>query len=216
MSNNINYQKELEKILLEIKEQNNIPKLLMHSCCAPCSSYCLIYLRDYFDITSFFYNPNITQASEYEHRLSELVRLCDNLNQHKTSVKECKDIKVVDGGFCEGLFYESVKGLENVPEGGARCAKCFALRLEKTAQMAAAEGYDFFTTTLTISPLKDAVLLNSIGKAVGDKYGVRWLPSDFKKKGGYQESIRLSREYGLYRQDYCGCEFSLRRDYKPN
>lgn len=234
--NNINYQKEFEKVINNLSDGEESPKLLLHSCCAPCSSYCLIYLRDYFDITSYFYNPNITGVAEYEHRLVELKRLAEILNENRVCEKRGEeksdefrsasdratnselstcDIKVIGAEFDSGNFYDAVKGLEDVPEGGARCAKCFSLRLEKTAKVASEMGFDYFSTTLTISPLKNAALLNQIGYAMGEKYGVKWLPSDFKKKGGYQESIRLSKEYDLYRQDFCGCEFSRRRDYKP-
>jgi len=207
--NNINYQKELEKIINNHEGGKKSPKLFLHSCCAPCSSYCLIYLRDYFDITSFFYNPNITGEKEYSHRLEELKRLVGILNGDYDV-----NIKVLGAAFDPNRFFDEVNGLEDLPEGGARCAKCFSLRLEETAKTAAEMDFDYFSTTLTISPLKNADLLNKIGYAMGEKYGVKWLPSDFKKKGGYQESIRLSKEYDLYRQDFCGCDFSRRRDLK--
>lgn len=215
--NKINYQKELDKVLVAINAAADRPKLLLHSCCAPCSSYCLIYLKEYFDITCYFYNPNITDESEYVKRLNELKRLAGIINEENRG-KTCEvgtfsDIKVIDGGFETSLFYDSVKGLENVPEGGERCCKCFGLRLDKAAKEAATGGYDYFTTSLTISPLKDEQIINQLGYALAQEHGAVWLPSDFKKKGGYQESVRLSKEYDLYRQDYCGCVYSLRRDY---
>lgn len=216
--NKINYQKELDKIIENLKSSKTRPKLLMHSCCAPCSSYCLIYMKDYFDITSVFYNPNITDANEYEKRRLELKRLIWTLNNDmdvngsSDGADEPLPIQLIDAGFEEKLFFQKVKGLENEPEGGKRCVECFALRLYKAAKMASEGGYDYFTTTLTISPLKDEQLINRLGYEAGAKYGVKWLPCDFKKKGGYLESVRLSEKYGLYRQDYCGCIYSLRRD----
>lgn len=206
--NKINYQKELDKLIVALQAAGERPKLLLHSCCAPCSSYCLIYLKDYFDITSYFYNPNITDEGEYIKRFEELKRLAGIINEQSGS-----DIKVIDGGFETSLFFESVKGLENVPEGGERCNECFRLRLDKAAKVAADGGFDYFTTTLTISPLKNEQVINQLGYALAEDNGSVWLPSDFKKRGGYQESVRLSKEYDLYRQDYCGCVYSLRRDY---
>ena len=215
--NKINYQKELDKLILDIKAAADRPKLLLHSCCAPCSSYCLIYLKEYFDITCFFYNPNITDKGEYEKRLEELKKLAGIINEENRG-RTCEigcfsDIKVIDGGFETSLFFDSVKGLENVPEGGERCNECFRLRLGKASKAASEGGFDYFTTTLTISPLKNEQVINQLGYALAQEHGTVWLPSDFKKKGGYQESVRLSREYELYRQDYCGCVYSLRRDY---
>lgn len=198
-----NFQKELEKII-EAKERDGVvPSLLLHSCCAPCSSYCLEYLSRYFKITVLYYNPNLYPAEEYERRVFEQRRLVESLPaKNKISLVEMK------GEPQE--FYSAVKGLENVGEGGERCFACFRLRLERAAEYASENGFDFFTTTLTISPLKNAAKLNEIGKAAGKKFGVRHLPSDFKKKNGYKRSVELSKAYGLYRQDYCGCVFSKR------
>lgn len=198
--NKRNYQKELDKI---IEGLDNRPRLLLHSCCAPCSSYCLEYLSEYFEITDYYYNPNITSQAEYDMRSSEQERLISELNEDLGS-----DISCVLGTYEPEIFYDKVKGLEAEPEGGKRCMVCFALRLESTAAYAREHGYDYFTTTLTISPLKNAHALNEIGMAIGQKYGVAFLPSDFKKRNGYKRSIELSKQYDLYRQSYCGCEFS--------
>ena len=203
--NNINYQSELDKISEGLKISGIRPKLLLHSCCAPCSSYCLIYLREYFDITSFYYNPNISDESEYVKRFNELVRLANALNGES---HPGADIEVVDGFYGSEEFFAAAKGLEREPERGARCTECFRLRLGKTAEYAAENGFDYFTTSLTISPLKNAALINSVGMAVAEQNGAVWLPSDFKKRGGYQQSIELSKKYNLYRQNYCGCDFS--------
>lgn len=211
--NDVNYQKELDKIIAGLDDESVKPRLLLHSCCAPCSSYCLVYLREHFDITCFFYNPNITDVVEYFKRLSELERLATALNAETDGVP----IKVLDGGFKQEEFFTVVRGLENEPEGGLRCRECFTLRLKKTFEAACAGDFDYFTTTLTISPLKNARLINEIGFSLADddsKAGtcgkLLWLPSDFKKKGGYQQSIELSKKYDLYRQNYCGCCYSLR------
>ncbi len=203
-----NYQKELDSIIKSITENEARPRLLLHACCAPCSSYCLEYLSEYFDITVLFYNPNLYPETEYVKRAKEEERLIETVNSK--SDDEGKKIKLVVSDFDSNEFYDKVKGLENCKEGGDRCHECFTLRLEKAARYAAENGFDFFTTTLTISPLKNARLLNEIGERAGEKFGVKHLPSDFKKKGGYQRSIVLSREYGLYRQNYCGCVFSQR------
>ncbi len=196
-----NYQKELEKTIGEIEEQNSGRRLLLHVCCAPCSSYCLDYLSKHFDITAFYYNPNISPQSEYELRIVELKRLIQEMPLER---KAC----VISGEYEPEAFYAAVKGFEDEPEGGLRCEKCFELRLEKTAQLAKKEKFDYFTTTLSISPLKSADKLNNIGERLAKKYGLFYLTSDFKKRGGYQRSIELSKLYGLYRQDYCGCIFS--------
>ena len=200
-----NYQKELDQILASLAGQasGKTPRLLLHSCCAPCSSYVLEYLSPYFEITDFFYNPNITGADEYRYRCNELQRL---IGQMPLS----NPVTFVEGAYEPGLFFEAVKGLENEREGGARCEVCFELRLREAARLAAEGGYDYFTTTLTISPLKNAAKLNKIGQRLAEEYGVKHLPSDFKKRGGYQRSIELSRKYDLYRQDFCGCVFSER------
>ena len=201
--NKINYQKELEKVIERNRRLGKVPKLLLHVCCAPCSSYCLEYLSLYFDITVYFYNPNISVKEEYDYRLSEEERFI--------SLKEFKyPVKMTESEYRPEDFFKAVKGLEAEPEGGKRCRECFRLRLEATAKKAAELGFDFFTTTLTLSPLKNAALLNEIGAETGERYGVEWLCSDFKKKEGYKRSIELSREYSLYRQNYCGCVFSRR------
>ena len=196
-----NYQKELEKILAGISPDAARPRLLLHCCCAPCSSYVLEYLSRYFDITADFYNPNISPAAEYRHRADELRRLIGEMPLSGPVAFE-------EGAYEPERFFEAVRGLEDCPEGGERCRVCFRLRLEQAAQWAKEGGFDWFTTTLTISPLKNAAALNEIGTALGEAYGVRFLPSDFKKREGYKRSITLSHEYGLYRQDFCGCAFS--------
>ena len=196
-----NYQKELERILLGLPQDGTAPRLLLHACCAPCSSYVLEYLSNYFEITVFFYNPNITPEEEYALRLSELRRMIGEM-------KPKHPIHLLEGTYEPDRFYAEARGLEEAPEGGARCRKCFMLRLSESARTAKSGGFDYFTTTLTISPLKNAAMLNGIGEEIGKAYGVPFLPSDFKKRGGYQRSIELSKEFGLYRQDFCGCEFS--------
>lgn len=201
--NKINYQKELDRVIDKITKEGRVPKLLLHVCCAPCSSYCLEYLSKYFDITVYFYNPNISIADEYNYRLSEEKRLVSLMPFEYP-------VKVVEGEYLPKDYFEYVKGLENEPEGGKRCEKCFRLRLESSARYAKEHGFDYFTTTLTISPLKNAQLLNSIGAELAEQYDVPWLYSDFKKREGYKRSIILSKEYDLYRQNYCGCVFSKR------
>lgn len=196
-----NFQKELEKIIEDNKKSGVVPSLLLHSCCAPCSSYCLEYLSSYFKITVLYYNPNLFPAEEYEKRVGEQRKLVSALPaKYPISLVEMKaDPKE---------FFDAVKGLEKIREGGERCFACFKLRLEKAAEYAKENGFDYFTTTLTISPLKNAQKLNEIGEAAGKKFGVAHLPSDFKKKNGYKRSVELSKLYELYRQDYCGCVFS--------
>ena len=207
--NQVNYQKELEKILNTLQEKGEAasdyrpPRLFLHSCCAPCSSYCLEYLCRYFLITVFYYNPNIYPESEYTKRILEQQKLISEMH-FKNSVS------FLAGSYDKEQFYEMAKGLEEVKEGGERCMKCYEMRLKKTAQKAAEGGFDFFTTTLSISPMKNAQKLNEIGRSVGAEYGMEYLLSDFKKKNGYKRSIELSAIYGLYRQDYCGCEFSYK------
>ncbi len=196
-----NLQKELEKIIEQNKKEGIRPSLLLHACCAPCSSYCIEYLHEHFDITLFFYNPNIFPAEEYSHRVSELKRLVSEMGL-SIPVLECEnDIE---------SFYALARGREALREGGARCFDCYRLRLEKTARLAKEKGFDYFTTTLSISPLKNAGKLREIGLELEGEYGVKNLPSDFKKKEGYKRSIELSKKYNLYRQDYCGCEYSVR------
>ena len=201
--NKVNYQAELEKLIKQLPDRHR--RLFLHSCCAPCSSYCLEYLRKYFDVTVFYYNPNISFGEEYRHRVEELKRLVEELNEDAAGGNP---IELEEGPYEPERFFEAVKGMEDCPEGGERCFVCYELRLREAAKRAAEGGYDFFTTTLTISPLKNAQKLNEIGQRLGEEYGVACLPSDFKKKGGYQRSIELSREHDLYRQDYCGCVFS--------
>ena len=203
--NQRNFQKELDKILENmVKNGQEGSRLLLHSCCAPCSSYCLEYLSKYFEITVFYYNPNITLEPEYRHRVEEQKRLIDAYNAEGVRFP----ISVVEGDYEPTVFLDAVKGLEREPEGGARCEKCFRLRLSKTAELAKELGTDYFTTTLTISPLKNVPLLNAIGEEMAGAVGIKWLPTDFKKKNGYKRSVELSAQYDLYRQDYCGCAFS--------
>lgn len=196
-----NYQKELEKKLVQLEKTDSVPTLLLHSCCAPCSSYVLEYLSEYFSITVFYYNPNIFPEEEFTKRIQEQDMLIQKL-----PVKH--EIKLIAGNYDSERFYEMAKGLEQAPEGGERCFKCYELRLRETAELAKAGGYDYFTTTLSISPLKNAQKLNEIGEWLAEEYGLQYLCSDFKKKNGYKRSTELSREYGLYRQDYCGCVYS--------
>lgn len=203
--NKINYQKELDKVIEKNLAENNIPSLLLHVCCAPCSSYCLEYLSQYFSITVYYYNPNISIKEEYDYRLSEEKRLVSLMNFKNP-------VTVVEGRYNPKEFFDAVKGLENESEGGRRCEQCFRLRLGSAARIAVAEGFDYFTTTLTISPLKNADMLNSIGAEIGKKYGINWLYSDFKKRDGYKRSIALSKQYELYRQNYCGCIFSKSKE----
>lgn len=198
---NRNFQRELDGLIEDNARRGLVPRLLLHSCCAPCSSYCLEYLADHFEITILYYNPNITEEEEYRKRVAEQKRLISELPVRH-------EVKFVEGEYKPEDFYNIARGLEDAPEGGARCFKCYRLRLEYAAKYAAEQGFDCFCTTLSISPLKNAAKLNEIGEELAALYGVAWLPSDFKKRGGYQRSIELSREYGLYRQNYCGCGFS--------
>lgn len=198
---NINYAKVLEEILKENKNK----KVLLHSCCAPCSSYVLSYLTNYLDITVLYYNPNISPKEEYELRKQEQIKIINKLDKnHK--------IDYIDCDWENDRYEQVIKGLENEPERGSRCTKCFYLRLEKTAKMAKDLGYDYFCTTLTLSPYKNAKLLNEIGFELEKKYDIKYLPSDFKKNEGYKQSIELSKKYDLYRQDYCGCIYSKRKE----
>ena len=175
--------------------------VLLHSCCAPCSSHVISVLKDYFDITIFYYNPNISPIQEYEKRKQEQISFIKQL--------DC-GIKIMDCDYDNDVYEECIKGLENEKEGGARCLKCFRLRLEKTAKLASANNFDYFCTTLTVSPYKNSQVINSIGKELMNIYNVKWLYSDFKKEEGYKHSIVLSKQYNLYRQDYCGCIYSIR------
>jgi len=240
--NNRNYQKELDKILAEIDSSGKKPRLLLHSCCAPCSSYCLIYLMKYFDIVDYYYNPNISPKEEHDKRAEELKRFikeikigscdlvdkkinvdlsdesidADSVVKNINEVSGIKDdnsevdvnIEFIEGAYEPERFYEIAKGLESVPEGGERCFKCYRLRMEEAAKLAVEKGCDYFTTTLSISPLKNAGKINEIGEELAGIYSVKHLPSDFKKREGYKQSVKLSEEYGLYRQNYCGCVYS--------
>ena len=197
-----NYQKELEELLKNLKEQNTVPTLFLHSCCAPCSSYVLEYLSEYFQITVFYYNPNIYPDEEYYKRVEEQKRFIERFPaKHK--------ISFVEGNYDKDRFYAMAKGLELVSEGGERCFACYELRLREAAEYAKERDMDYFTTTLSISPMKNAEKLNEIGEKLAQEYGVKYLTSDFKKKNGYKRSVEISEEYGMYRQDYCGCVFSM-------
>lgn len=202
--NQRNYQKELDRLLDSIPRGEK--SLMLHSCCAPCSSYVLEYLSQYFRITVFYYNPNIAPKEEYQKRVAEQKRLIDAYNKKGDKYP----IQIIDGDYEPELFYAMAQGKENIPEGGERCFGCFALRLQKTAEKARECKADYFATTLTISPLKNAQKINEIGESIAKNMECNWLPSDFKKRNGYLRSIELSKEYDLYRQDFCGCEFSER------
>ena len=196
-----NYRKEMDTVIRGLGE--SVPTLFLHSCCAPCSSAVLEELSQYFEITVFYYNPNISPEEEFKKRTEEVLRL----------IREMKTVHPVHfqlGSYEPERFYEAARGLEQEPEGGRRCTVCFRLRLEKTAALAAEKGFDYFTTTLTVSPYKNAPLLNALGENISDQYGVPFLNSDFKKNDGYKRSIELSKQYGLYRQNYCGCVYSRR------
>ena len=199
--NKRNYQKELDQIIESLVKEGRVPRLLLHSCCAPCSSYVLEYLSQYFEITVYYYNPNIYPTEEYGKRVKEQEMLAEKMSFSHP-------VHIVTGPYDSDDFYRVVKGLEKEPEGGERCFRCYEMRLREAAKVAAAGKYDYFTTTLSISPLKNAEKLNEIGERMGLEYGVKYLPSDFKKREGYKRSTELSKEYGLYRQNYCGCVYS--------
>lgn len=198
-----NYQKILDETIAGLEERGEVPKLLLHSCCAPCSSYVLEYLSDYFYITVLYYNPNIYPEDEYYHRAAEQKRF---IREFPTKYP----VSFVEGNFEPERFYETVKGYENIREGGERCFRCYELRLREAAEYAKKLNCDYFTTTLSISPMKNAVKLNEIGGRLAEEYGIPYLYSDFKKRDGYKRSTVISAEYGMYRQDYCGCVFSKR------
>ena len=199
--NRRNYQKELDRIIS--KRGKRLPRVLLHSCCGPCSGAVLEYLTQYFDVTLLWYNPNIWPEAEFEKRLATLKQLVECLEKDgsKAKIMECD-------WRCEDYF-SRVKGLENEPEEGQRCVECFRIRLEETARIAAENGFEWFCTTLTVSSRKDAVVINAIGREFAAKYGVKWLPSEFRKQEGNHRSIILSEKYGLYRQEYCGCVYSM-------
>lgn len=198
---NRNYQKELERIISIQEQKGQVPKLLLHSCCAPCSSYVIEYLSSYFHITVFYYNPNIYPDEEYAKRVEEQMRF---IREFPTKYP----VKFLQGDFEKERFYDTVKGYEQIKEGGERCFRCYELRLLESAKAAKQIGADYFTTTLSISPLKNAAKLNEIGERLAKEHGIAYLVSDFKKKNGYKRSVELSDIYGMYRQDYCGCVFS--------
>lgn len=197
--NKINYQKLTDKVIDDLGER--VPRLLLHSCCAPCSSYTLEYLANYFEITVLYYNPNISPEGEFEKRFAEQKRLIESMPaKHK--------ITLIKGEYNYEDFEKIARGYEDVPEGGERCFRCYRLRLSRAAELAREKGFDYFCTTLSISPLKNSQKINEIGYELEKEYGVAWLPSDFKKREGYKRSIELSREYNLYRQNFCGCIYS--------
>ena len=201
--NKRNYQKELEKLIDQAQKDNKIPSLFLHSCCAPCSSYVLEYLSKYFNITVFYYNPNIYPEEEYRKRVHEITRLVNSMEfEHP--------VKLIEGHYDPQEIFQKAKGLKDLPEGGELCFKCYRLRMEEAAKLAEEGSYAYFTTTLSISPLKNAAKINEIGEEQAEIYNVQHLPSDFKKKNGYKRSIELSHEYDLYRQNYCGCVYSRR------
>lgn len=203
----MNYQKELDKIIEQITSERKRPKLLIHSCCAPCSSYVLEYLSNYFEITVYYYNPNIFPPEEYGRRVEEQENLIHAMKLNNL-------VSFRQGDYNPDLFYKSIQGFESESEGGNRCFLCYELRLKEAARISKDEGYDYFTTTLSISPHKNSEKLNEIGEKVAKEFNVAYLPSDFKKKNGYKRSIELSKEYGLYRQDYCGCVYSKKEREK--
>ncbi|MBQ7384503.1 MAG: epoxyqueuosine reductase QueH [Clostridia bacterium] len=207
--NKINYQLVLNEILEKIDKSGRRPRLLLHACCAPCSSYVLEYLSELFDITLYFYNPNISPESEFAFRADELERLTREMPLKG-------NVEVAVEKYNSDEFYNTIAGYELEREGGARCKKCYMLRLERSAEYAKRNGYDYFTTTLSISPYKNSAWLNEIGEELMSEYGVEYLFSDFKKRNGYRRSCELSEEYGLYRQNYCGCEFSKRDSVLKN
>lgn len=205
-----NYQKELEEIIENNKKDKIVPKLFLHACCAPCSSYCLEYLAQYFEITVFYYNPNISPKQEYDKRVIELELFIERQEELLKGLEKKYLISFIEGTYEPERFYKLTKGMEEMPEGGERCFACYQLRLQEAAKEAVKGNYDYYTTTLSISPHKNAQKLNEIGEQMGKHYGIAYLPSDFKKKNGYYRSCELSKEFGLYRQDYCGCIFSKR------
>lgn len=207
--NKRNYQKELEQKITQFTKEERVPSLLLHSCCAPCSSYVLEYLSQHFRITVFYYNPNIFPEEEYHMRAEEQRRFIE-------AFPAKHPITFIEGEYIPKDFYDCAKGMELLPEGGERCFACYRLRLEASAKIAKEKGCDFFATTLSISPLKNAEKLNEIGEQLSEQYQTHWLPNDFKKKNGYKRSTELSKEYGMYRQDYCGCIYSFKERHPDN
>ncbi len=197
----VNFQLELEKTIKEIEKNKITPTLLLHSCCAPCSSYVLEYLSKYFKITVYFYNPNITFSDEYNKRVLEQKEFISRM-------ETVNEIEFIEGRYIKEEFYNKIKGYEDIKEGGERCFKCYELRLEEAAIKGKELGFDYFCTALSISPMKNAKKINEIGENLEKIYGIKFLYSDFKKKNGYKRSIEISSEKNLYRQDYCGCNFS--------
>ena len=196
---NTNYQRELDNIVAKLQQEGKRPSLLLHACCAPCSSYCVEYLSKYFDIALYYYNPNIESKEEFDKRFNEFKKIYDRFG-----------VKAIEAEYIPEEFYAAIKGYEDCKEGGDRCTICYKLRLQKTLEYAVANNYDYFASTLSISPYKDADRLNSIGYEISKEAPIIYLVNDFKKKGGYLRSTELSKEMGLYRQDYCGCIYSKR------
>lgn len=201
--NAINYQKVMEELIRDNCSETVVPRLLLHSCCAPCSSYCISCLAEYFHVTVFYYNPNIYPPEEYRMRAAEQKRFVE---QYPTKYP----VSYIEAPYESDRFYEMARGMEDIPEGGERCFACYEMRLKKSAEYASLHGFDFFTTTLSISPLKNAQKLNEIGAKLAEQFHVQYLYSDFKKKDGYKKSTEISKEYQMYRQYYCGCVFSKR------
>jgi len=197
----MNYQKVLEEIINNIEKENTTPKLLLHACCAPCSSYVLEYLSNFFEITIYYYNPNIYPEEEYQRRKNELKKF---LTVYKTKNK----VNLIEEHYDPKEYYNAVRGLEKLGEKSERCYNCYKFRMAKAVNYAKQNNYDYFTTTLSISPYKNSNWINEIGKNLEEKYDIKYLYSDFKKKNGYKRSLELSKEYNLYRQDYCGCVYS--------
>ena len=200
--NRRNYQKELDRIIE--KRGSRTPRVLLHSCCGPCSSSVLEYLTQYFDVTLLWYNPNLYPEAEFERRFKAQMEIIEKMGLNDR-------VEIMAESHKSEEYYAHIKGLENEPEGGKRCEQCFRLRLTEAAEIAKRDGYDYFCSTLTVSRHKNAELINTIGEEIGRAMGVKWLPSDFKKRGGEDRSVELSEKHGIYRQLYCGCEFSLRR-----
>ena len=211
---NVNYDRDLENIKTQINTEAP-PRLLLHACCAPCSTYCLTQLLTHFDVTLYYANDNITDRTEWDKRLGEVKRLVGIVNSGEFVTQPIRPLKLVIQSFDSGRFFAVARGLEQEREGGARCRECFVLRLSDTAQYANENGYDYFGTTLTVSPYKNSQLLNEIGLSLQTD-NVKWLPADFKKRDGYKQSIELSQRYNLYRQHYCGCTYSFATQQTQN